>query len=71
MNQMNNNMGMNQMGMNQMNNNMGMNPMNFNNQIIMNNMCNMPIGNILDDNSLKIKNIVKPYEDKIKELEEK
>ena len=81
MNQMNNNMGMNQMGMNQMgmnqmgmnqmNNNMGMNPMNFNNQIIMNNLCNMPMGNILDDNSLKIKNIVKPYEDKIKELEEK
>ena len=77
MNQLNNNMWMKQIGMNQMNsmdinqmginlmsNNMEMNPMNFNNQIIMNNMG-------FDDNSLKIKNLVKPYEDKIKELEEK
>ena len=80
MNQMNNNMGMNQMGMNQMemnqmgmnqmNNNMGMNPMTFNNPINMNNMSNMPQGNMFDD-SFKIRNIVKPYEDKIKELEEK
>ena len=72
MNQMGiNQMGMNQMGMNQMNSNMGMNPMNFNNPNNMNNMGNLPMGNIFDDNSLKIKNLVKPYEDKIKELEEK
>ena len=46
------------------------NQMNFNNQMGMNNFMNM--GNIFNDtNAFKIKNLIKPYEDKIKELEEK
>ena len=48
-------------------NNMGFNPM------IMNNMNNMGINNqtnLMDENTLRIKNIIQPYENKIKELEE-
>ena len=49
-------MEMNQMGMNPMMNNMGMIGM------------NQP--NLMDDNALRIKNIIQPYEAKIKQLEE-
>ena len=45
---------------------MEMNPMNFNNQNNINNMGNIQMGNMLDDNFFKIKNLVKPCEDKIK-----
>ena len=56
---------MNQMGINQMMmNQMGLNPMLINNQP---NQIN-PIG--MDNTTLNIKNIVQPYEKKIKELEE-
>ena len=55
-----NNFGMNPMLMN----NMGMNPM------IMNNMGMNNQPNITDENALRIKNIIQPYENKIKELEE-
>ena len=56
---------MNQMGINQMMmNQMGLNPMLINNQP---NQIN-PIG--MDNTTLNIKNIVQPYENKIKELEE-
>ena len=70
MNQMN----MNQMGMNQMNmNQMGMNQMNMNqigmNQIGINNPNQMNSFQ-MDNTTLNIKNIVQPYEKKIKELEE-
>ena len=60
-------MGMNPMGMNPMGMNpMGINPMGIN-PIGMNNQMNS-IG--VDQTTINIKNIVKPYEDKIKELEE-
>ena len=65
-----NNFGMNPIGMNNMGmnpvlmNNMGMNPMMMNN-IGINNQ-----SNIIDENALRIKNIIQPYENKIKELEE-
>ena len=60
-------MGMNPMGMNPMGMNpMGINPMGMN-PIGMNNQMNS-IG--VDQTTINIKNIVKPYEDKIKELEE-
>ena len=63
-------MQMNQFNQMNMNNNMNNNQMNFNNQMGMNNFMNM--GNIFNDtNAFKIKNLIKPYEDKIKELEEK
>jgi hypothetical protein len=56
---------MNQMGINQMMmNQMGLNPMLIKNQP---NQIN-PIG--MDNTTLNIKNIVQPYENKIKELEE-
>ena len=56
---------MNQMGINQMMmNQMGLNPMLINNQP---NQIN-PIG--MDNTTLNIKNLVQPYENKIKELEE-
>ena len=70
------NMGMNQNPMmnpmmNQMNQNqMKMNPMNMqNNQM---GMDNYSMGNLFNDiNALKIKNLITPYEEKIKELEDK
>jgi len=66
-----NQMNMNQMGINQMNmNQMGINQMNMN-QMGMNNQFNQI--NEMDMNTnttLNIKNIVQPYEKKIKELEE-
>ena len=49
---------------------MNVNPIHFNNKTGINNLTNM--GNIFNDiNSLKVKNLVQPYEEKIKELEEK
>jgi len=57
-------MNMNQMGNSEMNsNNFGDNQMQFNN----NNFNNNSFNNI----ELRIKNVVEPYEEKIKELEEK
>ena len=50
-----NNMGMNNNGIN----NMGINQMNMHNQ-----------SNLMDENALRIKNLIQPYENKIKELEE-
>ena len=50
-----NNMGMNNNGIN----NMGINQMNMHNQ-----------SNFMDENALRIKNLIQPYENKIKELEE-
>ena len=70
MNPMMNNPMMNPM-MNQMNQNqMKMNPMNMqNNQM---GMDNYSMGNLFNDiNALKIKNLITPYEEKIKELEDK
>ena len=56
---------MNQMGINQMMmNQMGLNPMIINNQPNQINQIGM------DNTTLNIKNIVQPYENKIKELEE-
>ena len=49
-----------------MNNNIGMNPMFINNMMGMNNAQQ----NIMDENALRIKNIIQPYENKIKQLEE-
>ena len=55
-----NNMGMDNMGMNNIGiNNMGMNNIGMNNHL-----------NLMDENALKVKNIIQPYENKIKELEE-
>ena len=60
-----NNMGMNNVGMNDNGlnnigiNNMGINPINMDNQ-----------PNLMDENALRIKNIIQPCENKIKELEE-
>ena len=71
MNQMN----LNQIGMDAMNiNNMGMNPMNMNqmgmNQVGINNQFNqMNIMN-MDNVTMNVKNLIQPYENKIKELEE-
>ena len=53
-------------------NNFGMNPMGFN-PMLMNNMGMVGINNqqnLMDENAMRIKNIVQPYENKIKELEE-
>ena len=50
-----NNMGMNNNAIN----NMGINPMNMHNQ-----------SNLMDENALRIKNLIQPYENRIKELEE-
>ena len=76
MNQMGMNpMNLNQIGMNAMNiNNMGMNPMNMNqmgmNQVGINNQFNqMNIMN-MDNVTMNVKNLIQPYENKIKELEE-
>ena len=65
-NQMNmNQMGMNQMGINQIGMNlMGINGMGMNNQFNQINAIDM------NNTTLNIKNIVQPYENKIKELEE-
>ena len=75
-----NNVGMNNMGMNNAGiNNMGMNNVGMNdnglNNIGFNNMGINPINmdnqpNLMDENALRIKNIILPYENKIKELEE-
>ena len=66
-----NNFGMNPMGVNPMlMNNMGMNPMLMNNNMGMNNMGNYNQSNLNDENALRIKNIIQPYENKIRELEE-
>ena len=77
-----NNMGMNNLGMNNFGmNNMGMNNFGMNNNglknIGMNNMgmnqMNMNINNqanLMDENALRVKNLIQPYENKIKELEE-
>ena len=55
------------MGMNQ---NQMINPMNFNNQMGMNNFMGMK--NFLNDTTaFQVKNLIGPYEEKIKELEEK
>ena len=55
-----NNIGMNYNGLNNIGmNNMGINQMNMNNQ-----------ANLKDENALRIKNLIQPYENKIKELEE-
>ena len=55
------------MGMNQ---NQMINPMNFNNQMGMNNYMGME--NFLNDTTaFQVKNLIGPYEEKIKELEEK
>ena len=55
-----NNIGMNNNGLNNIGmNNMGINLMNMNNQ-----------ANLKDENALRIKNLIQPYENKIKELEE-
>ena len=55
-----NNIGMNNNGLNNIGmNNMGINQMNMNNQ-----------ANFKDENALRIKNLIQPYENKIKELEE-
>ena len=63
MNNMMNQIGMNPMIINPIGfNQMGINPISMNNQ--MNQMG-------MDQTTMDIKNIVKPYEDKIKELEEK
>ena len=68
-------MNLNQIGMNAMNiNNMGMNPMNMNqmgmNQVGINNQFNqMNIMN-MDNVTMNVKNLIQPYENKIKELEE-
>ena len=56
---------MNQMGMNQM----GMNQMGMNN-IGMNNLPNLMNGIPMDETAQNIKNIIQPYENKIRELEE-
>ena len=68
---MNNNMdnlGMNPIGMNDMGMNaIGMNPMIMNNFGIMG--MNNPL-NLMNENAMRIKNIIQPYEAKIKELEE-
>ena len=62
-----NNMAMNQIGMNPMYmNNNGMNQMPINNIIGINNNQQ----NIIDENSIRIKNIIQPYETRIKELED-
>ena len=53
-------------------NNFGMNPMLLN-PMFMNNMGMVGINNqqnLLDENAMRIKNIIQPYENKIKELEE-
>ena len=52
-------------------NNFGMNPMGFN-PLFMNNMGIVGINNqqnLMDENAMRIKNIILPYENKIKELE--
>ena len=60
-----NNIGMNPMGMNFMqNNNNGMYPIGMNNQP------NLMNGMEMDNTAQNIKNIIQPYENKIKELEE-
>ena len=59
---------MNNFGMNPM----GMNPM-FMNPMLMNNFGMMGMNNqqnLMDENAIRIKNIIQPYENKIKELEE-
>jgi hypothetical protein len=53
-------------------NNFGMNPM-LMNPMIMNNFGMMGMNNqqnLMDENAIRIKNIIQPYENKIKELEE-
>jgi hypothetical protein len=52
-----------------MNNNLGMNPMGIN-PIIMNNFGINNQLNLMDNTALNIKNIIQPYENKIRELEE-
>ena len=59
---MNNNLGMNQMGM--------MNPIGIMNPMGMNNQPNLMNGMIFDETAPNIKYIIQPYENKIKELEE-
>ena len=60
--------GMNPIGMNNMGMNaIGMNPMLMNNFGIMG--MNNPL-NLMNENAVRIKNIIQPYENKIKELEE-
>ena len=55
-----NNFGINDNGLNNIGiNNMQINPININNQ-----------SNLMHENALRIKNIIQPYENKIKELEE-
>ena len=53
-------------------NNFGMNPMGFN-PLFMNNMGMIGINNqpnLMDETAIRIRNIIQPYENKIKELEE-
>ena len=50
-------------------NNLGMNPMGMN-PMFMNNMGMNMQPNLMDNTALNIKNIIKPYEDKIRQLEE-
>ena len=78
-NQMNNNINNNEMRGNMMMNPMQMmNQMNNNNEMMGNNnnigmsmnMMNQTTNIMMDDNAVRIKNIIKPYEEKIKELEE-
>ena len=60
--------GMNPIGMNDMGmNGIGMNPMLMNNFGIMG--MNNPL-NLMNEDAMRIKNIIQPYENKIKELEE-
>jgi len=60
--------GMNPIGINDMGMNaIGMNPMLMNNFGIMG--MNNPL-NLMNENAMRIKNIIQPYENKIKELEE-
>ena len=70
-----NNIGMNPFGMNQIGmNNFGINPMGLNpmapNQMMMQNQQNFMNETNMDQTSQNIKNIIEPYENKIRELEE-
>ena len=57
--------------LNQLNNNNNNEMMGINNNMGMNiNMMDQTTNIMMDDNALRIKNIIKPYEEKIKELEE-